>query len=192
MSGVAGLVLAAGASRRMGRPKMLLRFGAETLLARIVRAQLASALDRVVVVLGSEADAVRDGAALPEDTRLSVVVNPGWQEGMASSLRLGAEACRASDAILVSLGDQPGLTPERITAVLSAWRSGVPIVVPVHQDRPGHPVLFARALFDELRALRGDVGAREVVRRHWAEAVRVEAPPLADVDTEGDYEGWRG
>ena len=189
---MAAVVLAAGASRRLGRPKMLLPFGAETLLARVVRAHLAAPLARVVVVLGAEADLVRAGAGLPADPRLHVIVNEQWAEGMSSSLRRGLDECADAAALLVGLGDQPGITTERIEAVLSAWRPEVPLVAPVHDDgRPSHPVLFARALFEELRALRGDLGAREVVKRHWPQAVRVAAPPLADVDTEDDYRALR-
>jgi molybdenum cofactor cytidylyltransferase len=95
--------------------------------------------------------------------------------------------CGEASAVLLALGDQPGVDAARVRALLAAWTPDVRLVVPVQGDRASHPVLFARALFDGLRALRGDVGAREVVRRHWAEAVCVPAPALADVDTEEDY-----
>ena len=107
---------------------------------------------------------------------------------MSSSLRRGLEACGDADAVLIALGDQPGVTAERVARIVAAWRPGVALVVPsFHATRAAHPVLFARCLWEDLRALRGDVGAREVVRRHWDRAVRVDVPPLVDVDDEEDY-----
>lgn len=185
--GITSIVLAAGGSTRMGRPKMLLPFGARTVLSTAVAPHLEAGVPRVVVVLGDRADDVRSRAGLPCDPRLGVIVNEDWAEGMASSIRRGLAACGEAAAILIALGDQPGVDAARIEALLSAWAPGIPLVVPVHEDRASHPVLFARSLFDELAALRGDVGAREVVRRHWAKAARVSAPALADLDTEEDY-----
>lgn len=188
---VAAVVLAAGASRRMGRPKALLPVGSETLLARVLRAYLGSPLGEVLLVLGRDAEAVR-GSALPVDPRLRVVVNPDWAEGLSSSLRCGVEALAAgpSAAVLVGLGDQPSVTSELVSRVASAWVPGVGLVVPVHGGRAVHPVLFGRALWPELGALTGDVGAREVVRRHWAAAVQVAGEPPVDLDDEQDYRAF--
>jgi CTP:molybdopterin cytidylyltransferase MocA len=183
---VAGIVLAAGASSRMGRPKMLLPMGGGTLLAGVAGALLGGGLARVVVVLGCEADEIRRAAGLPEDPRLRVVVNDEWPSGMASSLRRGLEECGDAAAALVALGDQAGITAERVTRIVGAWHPGVSLVIPVSEGRAGHPVLFGRALWDELRALSGDVGGREVVKRHLEEAVLLPAGPLADLDTEED------
>jgi nicotine blue oxidoreductase len=190
---VAGIVLAAGASTRMGRPKMLLPLGGGTLVSTAAQALLDGGLATVIVVLGHDADAVRRGARLPEDGRLRVVVNDEWPTGMASSLRRGLEACAGLDAeaALVALGDQAGITADRVRRVVEAWRPGASLVLPVHGGRAGHPVLFGRALWDELRALRGDVGGREVVRRHLPEAIQVPAEPLADLDTDEDLRRHR-
>ncbi len=184
---VAGLVLAAGASRRMGRPKMVLPVGSTTLLAASVSPLLEADLDPVVVVLGCEAETIRRHAGLPEDPRLEVVVAEDWASGMAASLRRGLDACGAADAVLVALGDQPDATAEGIRRLVAALAAGAPLAVPVRGGRAGHPVLFARALWPELRALAGDVGGRDVVRRHWAEAALVEQDLPRDVDTEEDY-----
>jgi molybdenum cofactor cytidylyltransferase len=187
---IAAVVLAAGASRRMGRAKLALPAAGGTLLSRSVAPLLepGSGVDRVVVVLGANAEAIARAAALPDDARLIVVVNEAWGEGMASSLRRGLDECRDAHAVLIVLADQPGSSAARVRAVIDALPEGGRLVVPVRAGVPAHPVLFARALFPELAALAGDVGAREVVRRHWEEAVRLEMPPLADVDTEEDYE----
>jgi len=188
---VASVILAAGASTRMGRPKMLLPVGGGTLLAAAVAPHLAAGVGRVIVVLGNEAEAVRRGAGLPADPRMRLVVNEEWSEGMASSLRRGMRECGSAGAALVALGDEPGVTAERVRRIVDAWGPGVALVVPVHGDRASHPVLFDRRLWAELESLAGDVGAREVVQRHGAEAVRVECEPLPDLDTPADYEDHR-
>ncbi len=186
---IASIVLAAGASSRMGRPKMLLRLGERTILAAAVAPHLEAALGRTVVVLGKDARRIRAEAGLPSDPRLHVVVNRRWREGLSSSLRRGLEVCRDADAVLIALGDQPGVTADRVRLIAAAWRPGVALVVPVvSATRAAHPVLFARCLWEELRGLRGDVGAREVVRRNWGRAVRIVVPPLVDVDVDDDYQ----
>ena len=184
--GVAGIILAAGASSRMGRPKMLLPMAGGTLLSTVSRALLDGPLSKVVVVLGHDADRIRRDAGLPADPRLEVAVNDDWASGMASSLRRGLAACETAGAVLVALGDQPGMTGDRVRRIVSAWHPGVHLVLPVHAGRAGHPVLFGRPLWPELRALKGDTGARDVVKRHVLKAIQVPEPPLPDLDTEED------
>jgi molybdenum cofactor cytidylyltransferase len=184
---IAGIVLAAGGSTRMGRPKMLLPARGGTLLSAAVAPLLEAGLDRVVVVLGERAEEVRRGARLPTDPRLVLAVCAEWHAGMASSLKRGLESCADADAVLIALGDQPGVTAERVRTVVASFGPGRDLVVPVHWGIPAHPVLFGRSLFPELEALSGDVGAREVVRRHEREALRIEVEALPDIDTEDDY-----
>jgi molybdenum cofactor cytidylyltransferase len=202
---IAGLVLAAGASRRLGRNKLLLPFRGGTVLSTTVARLLASHLDRIIVVLGHAEGDVRSRGGLSQDPRLAIVSNAGWEEGMASSLRRGVEAAAEAEAVVVALGDQPDTDPEVVDRLVAAFRDGAMLALPVHRrpvvgigtderaiderttDRTGHPVLFSRALFPELLALRGDTGARDVVKRHWRDAVKVAAAPLHDVDTEDDY-----
>ena len=184
--GVAAIVLAAGASSRMGQPKMLLPIGDRTLLATVVEALLDAGLLRVVVVLGCDADRIRAAAGLPDDPRLRVIVNADWKSGMASSLRVGLDECEGADAALVALGDQPGLTADRVRRIVSAWSPGAQLVLPVHDGRAGHPVLFTPPLWPELRALQGDTGGRDVVKRHISNAIQVPETPLPDLDTDED------
>lgn len=181
---VQGLVLAAGGSTRMGRPKMLLDLGGRPLVAHALRPLLDAGLQRVCVVLGAGADAVRE--ALPRDPRVVLVENPDWRSGLASSLQVGLRASAGADAVLVALGDQPSLSPEVVARVLAA-APGRSLVVADHGGRIVHPMLFGRELFPELEALRGDTGARDVVRRHQQEAVRVPGTAPRDLDTEEDY-----
>jgi len=187
---IAGLVLAAGASRRMGRPKMLLPIAGKTLLARAVAPLLEADLERVVVVLGGDADEIRRRGGLPDDPRVTILVNEAWAEGLSSSLRRGLEACEGAEAVVVVLGDQPDLDVETVRRVVEAWSPGRRLVAATSSGRVGHPVLIARPLWDEIRALSGDVGAREVLRRHWSEATLVEAVLPCDLDTQQDYESF--
>lgn len=191
---IVAIVLAAGASRRLGRNKLLLPFRGGTILSATIARVRESAVDRIVLVLGHEAALIRAQAGLPEDPRLCAVENPDWPSGMASSLRAGLAAAEDAEAVIVALGDQPGIDPAVVADLVAAFRAGAGLAVPVHRDaaapdreRLGHPVLFGRTLFAELGALEGDTGAREVVKRHWASAARVEGAPARDVDTEADY-----
>lgn len=189
---IAGIVLAAGGSTRMGRPKMLLPVGVGTLLSAAVAPLLEAGLDRVVVVLGDRAQEIQRGARLPADPRIVPVVCPEWRAGMASSLKRGLEACADADAVVVALGDEPGVTADRVRMVTAAFGPGRDLVVPVHRGIPAHPVLFGQSLFPELEALSGDVGAREVILRHEGEALRIEVEALPDIDTEEDYRKFTG
>jgi molybdenum cofactor cytidylyltransferase len=189
---IASLVLAAGGSSRMGQPKGLLPGDRGTLLLDAVLPHLEAGITHVVLVLGADADLLLSAAGLPPHPALSVVRNPEWQEGLSSSLRCGLASCGDAAAVLIALADQPEMTAARIRAVCDAFAPGVPLVLPVGPDgRPSHPVLFARELFDELRAVRGDVGGREVVARHRARALEILAPPLRDLDTPEDYRDWK-
>jgi molybdenum cofactor cytidylyltransferase len=185
---IAAVVLAGGASTRMGRAKQLLPLAGGTVLSTVVSRLLDSPVDRVNVVLGHDADTLRRTAGLSTDARVAVVVNAEWAEGMASSLRCGIAACADAEAAVIALGDQPGIDPGLVGRLVEAFRAGAPLAVPVHGEERGHPVLFARALFPELLALRGDVGAREVVARHWEAAAKVPGKHLPDIDTPADYD----
>ncbi|HSE96555.1 MAG TPA: nucleotidyltransferase family protein [Methylomirabilota bacterium] len=186
---IAAIVLAAGTSSRMGRPKLLLPVGGQPLVRLSVERVLAAGLDEVLVVLGAEAAAI--GAAL---TGLPVrtVLNPRFAEGQATSLRAGLDALAPSaEAVVIALGDQLLPDPALIGRLVDAFRrSGRPIVVPRYADGRGNPVLFAAGLFDELREVTGDRGGREVIAR---DATRVAEVPVAepapsDLDTPADYE----
>jgi len=170
----------------MGRPKLALPYREGSLISAVLEPLLAAPLERVVVVLGHAALEVRRAAGAAVDPRLHFVVNEVWREGMASSLRCGVQACADADAVLVALGDKLGLTPGLVQRILHAGEKAT-LVVPVVGARASHPVLFARGLFEELLFLTGDSGARDVLLRHEAEAVRVKGEPLHDVDDEKDY-----
>jgi len=186
---ISGIVLAAGSSSRLGHPKQLLDLQGKPMLRHVVDAALASALEEVVVVVGHAAADVR--AALPTDDRLRTVDNPRYADGQSMSLIAGLDAVDArGEAIVVLLGDQPGVRSRAIDAVVERYRhEPATIVQASYSGTPAHPTLIDRALWPELRALTGDEGARAVIRRHRNERVVVElgGRPPVDIDTESDY-----
>lgn len=187
---VSGVVLAAGQSSRLGRPKQLLPLAGKPLIWWTVTHALAARLDEVVVVVGVAAEEVRSAVAqLP----VRVVLNERFADGQSSSLRVGMSAIALdADAVLFLLGDQPEVPPDVNDAlILEHRRTGSSIVQPVYGGTPGNPVLFDRRMFSELLTLEGDQGARTFLRRgpEWVLRVAVgDGPPPADIDTEADYE----
>jgi molybdenum cofactor cytidylyltransferase len=187
---VSGLVLAAGASTRLGQPKQLLPFGTTTLLGRVVaEAGAASALDEVVVVIGGAATEVRRRVDL---AGAKVVENPEFVQGCSSSYRTGLGALDPrAQAVAVLLGDQPGVDRAVIDTVVDEWRQTQErIMLASYKTREGHPLVFARALFDQLVALRGDKAAWKIVDAHrdWIRSVPVDRPHPRDVNTWEEYE----
>lgn len=191
---IAAIVLAAGAATRMGRQKLLLPLAdGGALVRRSVERVLAASLDDVVVVVGHEADAVAGAlAGLPVRT----VANPRHADGQSTSLHAGLDALRPeTEAAVIALGDQPLPDPALVRRLVETFRAtGKPVVVPRYRDGRGNPVLFAAALFDELRAVTGDQGGRGVVARVPARVaeVTVDAAMPPDVDTPDDYDAVRG
>jgi molybdenum cofactor cytidylyltransferase len=192
---VAAVVLAAGDSTRMGAPKALLTApDGLPFVVRISRAFTDAGVDQVVVVTGSAHDRIVEAvgqAALPVPVRIARNPNPG--RGQLSSLWTGMDAVVAVDTqgLLMTLVDVPMVSAATVEAVVSEWRrSRAPIVRPAIGKRHGHPVLFDRALFDELRQAPLEGGAKTVVRRHESRIVHVVPPDdgcLRDIDTPEDY-----
>jgi molybdenum cofactor cytidylyltransferase len=187
---VAAIILAAGSSERMGRPKQLLPIDGQPMLRHVTEAVCASGLDQVVVVLGAHAGTVQAAlVGLP----IEIVHNQAWREGLSTSLRAGVGALRPdTGAVLVVLADQPALTSNLLRQLVERYRATqAPIVAPFHRGQRGNPVLFDRSLFPELLAVRGDRGAREVIERYKDQMERVTCDDPAvvqDVDTLQDYE----
>jgi molybdenum cofactor cytidylyltransferase len=189
---VSAVVLAAGLSSRFGRPggsKLIVPVDGTPLVRLSVCAALDARIGDVVVVTGAESARVEHALA-GLDVRL--VREPAFADGMATSLRRGIGAVAAgTEAVVVALGDQPFVRPEAYRRVVQTWRdTAAPIVVPRYADHPApaHPVLLSAVVFDELLALRGDVGARQVIARDPARVAVAEMAwdaPM-DVDTPGD------
>lgn len=195
---IPALVLAAGKSSRMGRTKALLSVGSsgETFLHRIIRVLREGGADAVVVVIGGDAAAVR--ASLPrDDDQISAVENPWYQEGQLSSLLVGLAAVEQRhdnvEAVMMTLVDLPLISAATVRAVRDAFLAnpGAPLVRPRRGGRYGHPVIFNRSIFGELRRADPSTGAKPVVHAHAAEEVNVDVDDegaFIDIDTPDDYE----
>ncbi len=189
---IAGIVLAAGASQRLGRPKQLLPFGGATLLGHVL-AQATAALDRVVVVLGASSSDILAHVDLHGATAIQ---NPVYQLGQATSLLAGLCAVAEwsdAEAALILLGDQPLVYPEAITQIIATMRqTQATTVVPRYGARQGNPVLFARRAWPALQALAGDTGARHLLAQGEPAPLVEVALPAAwwphDIDTWDDYQ----
>jgi molybdenum cofactor cytidylyltransferase len=192
---IAAIVLAAGASSRMGRPKAALPLGdrGDTVLARGVASLLAAGVPRVAVVAGAHLEAVQR-ALLVSEPAVRIVEHAGWRDGQLSSLVCGLDAVDDSslEAVLVTLVDVPLVSPETTRRLVRAWReSGAPIVRPARGEEHGHPVLFDRRVFGELRAADPRHGAKAVIHAHASELVNLEVTDegaFLDLDTPADYE----
>lgn len=192
---ISAVVLAAGASTRMGRPKLLLPLAGKPIVQHVVDTALGAPVDEVVVVLGPNPEAVR--AALRPDDRLRFAVNPRSPEGQSTSLRAGLDAADpAADSAVILLADQPGVSPSALEAVLAAARGplapGTAAVQACYGGTPAHPTLFLRSVWDDV-VEEGDHGARTWIRKHPDRRMLVEVGgvPPEDVDTPEDYERIR-
>jgi CTP:molybdopterin cytidylyltransferase MocA len=190
---VRSIILAAGASSRMGRPKPALPLDAgDTFLARIVRTLFSAGLPELIVVTGAAPDAVRR-ALLVRDRRLRVVNNPQWATGQLSSLLAGLNmpAPIPLEAALVTLVDVPLVAATTVELLLRVWReTRAPIVRPARGSEHGHPVIFDCALFDALRHADPSAGAKAVVRAHEDRIVNVPVDDdgaFRDIDTPDQY-----
>lgn len=186
---VAAVVLAAGGSSRLGRSKQLERWGETTLLGHVIEQVRQFPVDEIWVVLGAGIEDILEQVDLDG---CGVVENLEWQEGIASSLRVGLDALiqkSRADAALIVIGDQPNLNQRVVTEVIDTFRrAGRPVVIPKYRYTWGNPVLVDRSLWPRLMSLEGDEGARRLFQAHpdWVEEVWTDHLPPRDVDTEAD------
>jgi molybdenum cofactor cytidylyltransferase len=184
---VAGLVLAAGGSRRLGRPKQLLPFGGATLLDHTLATARSCEFDQLIVALGGSAEKIQERVDL---SGVEVVVNDAYSDGCSSSI---AAAMRVVDpaatALVLLLGDQPGVQAASVRVLLAA-RGDAPLAVCRYENGRGHPFAFDGSMFDELRSLHGDKAVWKLLDARADDVAEVPIPgtvPL-DVDTWADYE----
>jgi molybdenum cofactor cytidylyltransferase len=183
------VLLAAGGSARLGRPKQLAQVGGETLVRRAAAACLASAVRRTHVVVGAHGDAV---AAELAGLAVEIVANDRWAEGMSSSIRAGLAAAAGADGVLLVLADQPGLRSDVLDALARALETPASIAACAYGGGLGAPAAFGRAHFPALAALHGDEGARRLLARHAPAVIAVAFPEgELDVDREEDLERAR-
>jgi molybdenum cofactor cytidylyltransferase len=184
---VTGLVLGAGGSKRLGRPKQLLPYGDRTLLDHTLQTARECGFDQLIVPIGGAAADVRERV---DFTGAEVVVNYAYGSGCSSSIAaaLGAVDPRC-EVLVLMLGDQPGVTPATVQALLDG-RGDAPLAVCRYDDGRGHPLAFDRSVFEALADLHGDKGVWRLLDERAAEVteVRIAGPIPLDVDTPADYE----
>ncbi|GBD85953.1 nicotine blue oxidoreductase [bacterium BMS3Abin02] len=185
------LILAAGPSTRLGEPKQLLDWGGPTLLGHVVAMVSSFPIDETWVVLGS---GIEDILERVEFGDAGIIQNLEWEEGMASSLRVGLDTIAReakADAVLIVLGDQPEVDPEVVRQLIDRYEeTGAWAVIPKYRYQRGNPALIDRALWPRLMSLEGDQGARTLLQAHpeWVEEVWFSSTIPRDVDTARDAE----
>ena len=192
--GLGAVVVAAGASRRLGTPKQLLLLDGEPLVHRAARVALSAGLAPVVVVVGHEAARVRAALA---DLPLAAVEKAAWAAGVGGSIARGvAEVRRLAGGlggVMLLVSDQPLVTREHLEALAAAVRAGAPLAASTYAATEGVPAAFGTPLLPELLALAGDTGAKAIVRRHRSRAALIPFAGAAhDVDTPADLARLRG
>lgn len=185
---IVAVVLAAGQSKRMGRPKQTLLLNGKPMLQKVLEVYRKTDVDRIVVVLGAESRGVRGTVHFEKE---EVVTYGGYKKGMSGSLRMGIAAAPNADAVIIALGDQPFVSPSTVNKLIESYRSsGAKVVIPAYRGTRGNPVVLDRALFPQVSRIRGDVGAKSVVARNEDSVLEVPVQDkgvLADIDTPGDY-----
>ena len=184
---IVGVVLSAGESSRMGRPKALLPIDGQTFIERIVGALKQGGIERIIVVLGFNADALRQQIShLP----VEILVNPDHKLGQLSSLQVAVrhlQAAQDCDGVMIHLVDHPYIDPKLVSLMLQRFdESKFSIVVPRHQGKRGHPVIFSRALFYDLLEAPLDQGAKAVVNAHRPDTLEIDTEDVGitlDIDT---------
>ncbi len=183
------MILAAGESRRMGQPKLLLPFREKTIIETVVESIVSSKVDNTLVVLGSEHKKIEEKL---KDLPVRIAFNPDFRSGMLSSVRCGFKTLPdETRAVVVVLGDQPTVSKEVIDEIIDAYqKTGKGIVLPVYKRNRGHPVIIDMKYKGEVEALSPDIGLRGTVYSHPEDILEVEVDTpniLQDIDDEADY-----
>jgi molybdenum cofactor cytidylyltransferase len=185
------IILAAGASTRMGTPKQLLPYRERSFIRYITEVAIASVCQPIAVVLGANAEQIK-----PEISQLPVqiVENQQWTEGMSSSIRVCLEALNTVnqdlEAVAIALCDQPFVSSQTLDRIVEAYHfTGKPIIASEYAGTLGVPVLFSHTLFSELMALKSTEGAKQLIKRHIHEVFSIPFPEGSiDIDTPNDYD----
>lgn len=188
MKNIHAIILAAGGSSRYGSPKQLLPWNGSTLLQHVIDQAQSVCNDNVDVVLGANAESIR--ATLCNES-VDTIINNGWREGMASSIRAGINALPdTADAVLFLLCDQPMITHTTLSTLVDHWQNSPgSIVASRYQETNGVPAIFPRVFFNTLLALKGDRGAKQIINTNPDWLVTVPVPEAGiDIDTRDDLE----
>lgn len=187
---ICAIVLAAGQSKRMGVQKLLLPFGGKTVISHIVDQLIESSVDEIYVVIGCQAERISSELS---DRSVSLVNNHNYKSGMLSSVRCGLNAIpQQCKTVLVALGDQPSITSRLIDQMLQTFASTErQILVPLYDNKRGHPIIFSSAYRDEILTQYDDIGLRGLLRTHKDDIFElpVQTPGvLSDMDYPEDYQ----
>lgn len=187
---ISAIILAAGLSSRMGMPKQLLTLGNKTLIRIVTENVLASAADEVLVVTGH---LEKEVSAAVSDLPVNIIYNPRYEQGQGASLALGVQSINEkASAFLVLMSDQPLITASLISLAIDEFMKNSCLVLrPTHKGLPGHPVVFSASMRAELEALKGDEGARQILKK-LGDKVRylpvLDEAVVFDIDTPVDFE----
>ena len=195
---ISGIVLAAGSSQRIGTPKALLKIGEKTFLQHIVEIVHSARIIDVVIVLGAEAEEIQKTIIWFDG---KVVINNDWQKGQLSSIITGLNALDLTKSepeeihgAIICPADHPLLTQSLLVDLLQGyWLSKKRIIIPIHRGKRGHPIIFDRELFDDIRNAPIDIGARAVVRNHEQDIQEVDVNDegvLINIDSPDDYKKY--
>ncbi|MBA7690123.1 Nicotine blue oxidoreductase [subsurface metagenome] len=189
MDTVSAILLAAGESKRMGKPKLLLPLGDSTILERAVDNLLNSNLGEVIVVVGYRA---REMIKLITNRPVKITINPLYRQGMSTSILKGLSMItNRTQTIMLTLADQPFVDSETINRLLEEFLShNKGIVIPTYQGKRGHPIIFSAKYKEELLRLKGDVGGKDVIKEHFDDILEVAVNSQSitiDIDTTRDY-----
>ncbi len=185
---VVGIILAAGGSIRMGRPKQLLPWKGETLIHHVTSTVIGAGLDQIIVVVGASEEQVRDELI---DLPVEIVVNQKWKSGQSTSVQVGLSAITDNcGSAIFFLADQPGISRTLIRSMIERHAATLaPIVAPIVDGQRGNPVLFDRSTFSDFDSIRGDTGGRELFSRYPVSWIEWHDPEvLSDIDTDDDYQ----
>ena len=187
---VSAILLAAGESKRMGKPKLLMPFGKSTILEQTIGNLLNSKISEVIVVLGYRAEEVMPKVAAKP---VKIAINPIYQQGMSTSIVAGLNLIdNKAEAVMLALADQPFVDSETINRLIEQFYAhNKGIAIPAYQGKRGHPVIFAIKYKEELLKLKGDVGGKQIIEKHPDDIleVAVDSPDInIDIDTVRDYQ----
>jgi molybdenum cofactor cytidylyltransferase len=186
---LSAVLLAAGESKRMGKLKQLMPLGKSTILEQAIDNLLSSAVNEVIVVVGHKAEEITKAISAKP---VKIMLNPNYGEGMSTSIIAGLILVDPrAQAVMLALGDQPLVDSQTINCLIDEFhKSDKGIAVPTYKGKRGHPVIFAIKYKPELLELKGDIGAREIIKRHPQDVLEVAVDSegvISDIDTRDDY-----
>jgi molybdenum cofactor cytidylyltransferase len=187
---ISAILLAAGESKRMGKPKQLMPWGKSTILAQAIDNLASSGVDEIIVLLGYRAEEIKKTIVTKP---VKIAINPDYRQGMSTAIIAGLKlVSRQSQAVMLALGDQPLVNSQTVKQLIAEFSNhDKGIVIPTYQGKRGHPVIFATKYKPELLELKGDIGAREIIKNHPDDTLEVAVDSesiISDIDTREDYQ----